>query len=94
MFVAIVDIALKPGTEPDFTRAFLDSNKEISKSDGFVCRRLLKSGDGSLRVMVEYDSREEFEKMHQGEIHEKWHKILTSHMSKMPSPRFFQVVAQ
>lgn len=94
MFVAIVDIRLKPGAEDAFLQAFSDSNAEISKTVGFVGRRLLKSGDGSLRVLVEYDSREAFERMHQGEIHTKWHKILTSHMSQMPAPKFYQIVAQ
>ena len=94
MFVAIVDIQLKPGVEEDFAKSFANANTDLSQCDGFVNRRLLKSGDGSFRIVVEHDSRDTFEKMHQSDVHAKWHGEMISFMAQMPSPRFFQVVAQ
>lgn len=95
MFVAIVDIRLRPGADEDgFVRLFSDANAELSGCEGFVSRRLLRSGDGSLRVVVEHDSRETFERMHRTDVHARWHQRMTSHMAEPPSPRFFQVVAQ
>ena len=94
VFVAIVDIKLKSGVEDDFARSFSDANAELSKCDGFLNRRLLKSGDGSLRIVVEHQTRDTFEKMHQSDIHAKWHEKMTSFMEQMPSPRFYKVVAQ
>jgi len=93
MFVAIADISLRPGAEDEFVRSFSDANADLSGCAGFVARRLLKSGDGSFKVIVEHDSRETFEKMHQSDVHSKWHGIMTTYMERPPSPRFFQVVA-
>ena len=94
MFVAIVDIQLKPGVEQDFIKSFTNANADLSQCDGFIGRRLLKSGDGSFRIVVEHTSRDTFEKMHQSDVHTKWHGEMTSFMAQMPSPKFFQVVAQ
>ncbi len=94
MFVAIAEVYLKDGAEGDFVGSFADANAELSECEGFVGRRLLKSGDGSFRILVEHDSRETFERMHQGDIHAKWHKVMISHMARAPSPRFYTVVAQ
>lgn len=94
MFVAMVDVRLKPGAdEGEFARMFADANADLCRCDGFVARRLLKSGDGSLRVVVEHDSRQTFEAMHQTDVHARWHKKLTSYMDGPPSPRFFNVVS-
>ena len=95
MFVAIVDIRVKPGQEGEFERSFSDANAELSACSGFVARRLLRSADGSsLRIIVEHDSRETFEAMHRSDVHAKWHARMTSHMEQAPVPRFFKVVAQ
>ncbi len=94
MFVAIVDVRLKQGAEDDFARSFSDANAELSGCEGFVQRRLLKSGDGSFRIIVEHDSRDTFERMHQSGVHAKWHGKMISYMAEPPSPRFFQVVVQ
>ena len=94
MFVAIVDIRLKQGVEEDFAKSFSCANAELSKCEGFVSRRLLRAGDGSLTIVVEHDSRKTFESMHQSDIHAKWHKEMVSFMVEPPSPRFFQVIAE
>ncbi len=94
MFVAMVDIKLKAGVEDDFARSFSDANAELSGCEGFIGRRLLRSGDGSLRILVEHDSRDTFEKMHKIDAHARWHGRMTSYMAEAPLPRFFQVVAK
>ena len=58
MFVAIVDISLKEGKASDFKRWVTESNKILSKFDGFVSRRLLEGEDGSKRIMVEFENIE------------------------------------
>ena len=52
MFVAIVDVSLKEEKISDFKRWVTESNKILSKFDGFVSRRLLEGEDGSKRIMV------------------------------------------
>ena len=47
MFVAIVEIVLKDEKKDDFKTWITDSNKTLSKFDGFVSRRLLESRDGA-----------------------------------------------
>lgn len=94
MFIAIVDIQLKAGVEDDFAKSFAEANTELGLCEGFQSRRLLKSGDGSYRIIVEHDNRDTFEKMHQTPVHAKWHAQMTAFMSEMPAPRFFKVVAQ
>ena len=71
MFVAIVDICLKAGVEDDFTKS-PSANAKLCQCAGFVNRRLLKSGDGSFRIL-EHDSQDTFEKM-QSAIHVTWPK--------------------
>ena len=94
VFVAIADVRLRPGAEGDFAGAFVESNAELSRCEGFVGRRLLKSGDGSFSIVVEHDSRETFERMRRSDAHARWHGRLAGYMVDPPSPRFFQVVAQ
>lgn len=94
MFVAIADVRLKAGAEEEFARSFAEANAELSECEGFVGRRLLKSGDGSLRIIVEHDSRETFEGMHRSDAHARWHEKMTSYMEQPPQPKFFQVIAQ
>ena len=58
MFVAIVEIVLKDEKKDDFKTWITDSNKTLSKFDGFVSRRLLESRDGANRIMVEFNDME------------------------------------
>jgi heme-degrading monooxygenase HmoA len=94
MFVVISDIQIKPDSLEDFKRWFSESNKIVSKFDGFVNRRLLETKDGKHRVLVEFENLEKFSKMHQSPEHEKLHVTATSHMEKLPEPRFYTVVSQ
>ncbi len=91
MFVVISDIQIKPDSITDFKKWFSESNKTISKFDGFVNRRLLESKDGKHRVLVEFEDLEKFGKMHQSPEHEKLHSAAVSFMAKLPEPKFYNV---
>ena len=41
------------------------------RSDGFISRRLLRSHDGSYRILVEHESQETFQAMHKNPEHDK-----------------------
>jgi len=94
MFVVISDIQLKQDSVEDFKKWFSESNKTVSKFDGFINRRLLETKDGKHRVLVEFENLEKFGKMHQSPEHEKLHSMATNYMEKLPEPRFYTVVSQ
>ncbi len=93
MFIVIADIQLKKETESEFKQWFAESNKTLSKLDGFVSRRLLESTDGKHRIVVEHQSKETFEKMHQSQEHAKLHAQAVTFMEEPPSPKFYNIVA-
>ena len=93
MFVAVVEIELKKGTEDEFKKWIGESNKELSKFDGFVNRRLLQSRAGKHVILVEFESLEKFEKMHQSEEHHKMQSKGHSMMETPPKPMFYNVVS-
>ncbi|MCE9651882.1 MAG: antibiotic biosynthesis monooxygenase [Nitrosarchaeum sp.] len=94
MFVVISDIKIKPESVDDFKKWFSESNKIVSKFDGFVNRRLLETKDGKHRVLVEFEDLDKFSKMHQSQEHEKLHSTASSYMERLPEPKFFTVVSQ
>lgn len=94
MFVVLADIRIKPDHTDDFKKWFSESNQTVSKFDGFVSRRLLETRDGQHRIMVEFESLEKFGIMHQSPEHEKLHSKAATFMDGMPSPKFYNVVAQ
>ena len=94
MFVVLADVRIKPGNIDGFKKWFSESNQTVSKFDGFISRRLLESKDGQHRIMVEFESLEKFGRMHQSAEHEQLHSKAVTFMDGMPSPRFYNVVAQ
>ena len=94
MFVAIVDVSLKEEKISEFKTWITESNKTLSKFDGFVSRRLLEGEDGSKRIMVEFRNIELFRKMHQSPEHEGFHNELGSFMLAPPQRHFYHVVAE
>jgi len=94
MFVAIVDVSLKEEKISEFKTWITESNKTLSKFDGFVSRRLLEGEDGSKRIMVEFRNIELFRKMHQSPEHEGFHNELGSFMITLPQRHFYHVVAE
>ncbi len=93
MLVVISDITLKDGVEQDFKKWFSESNKELSKKDGFVSRRLLESMDGSHRILVEHQNMQTFEAMHKSPEHAKLHAVAVSFMKSPPIPKIYNVVS-
>ncbi len=94
MFIVISTIQIKPDSVANFKKWFSESNKIISKFDGFVNRRLLETKDGKHCVLVEFENLETFSKMHQSSEHEKLHSVAISYMEKLPEPKFYTVSSQ
>ena len=94
MFIAIVDISLKEDKISSFKNWITESNKTLSKFDGFKSRRLLESDDGSKKIMVEFENIELFRKMHESPDHSKFHNQLGDFMENPPKRQFYHVVAE
>ena len=94
MFVVIADVTIKPDSVDSFKKWFSESNKIVSKFDGFVSRRLLETKDGKHQILVEFENMEKFSAMHQSKEHEELHRNAISFMEKTPLPKFYTVVAQ
>ena len=94
MFVVVADVTIKQDSVEPFKEWFSESNKTVSKFPGFVSRRLLESQNGTHRILVEFDTKENFSSMHQSEEHAKLHSKAISFMETTPSPKFYQVVAE
>jgi heme-degrading monooxygenase HmoA len=93
MFVVISDIELKKETMQEFKKWFSESNKVVSRFDGFIGRKLLESPDGRHRILVTFRDKESFAKMHQTQEHSQIHAQAVRFMSRPPMPAFFSVVA-
>ncbi len=94
MLVVITDVRIRPEAVDDFKRWFSESNGVLSKFGGFVSRRLLESGDGRHRIMVEFEDMEKFTAMRQSPEHERLHSEAVRFMDGAPSPTLYRVVAQ
>ena len=93
MFVVIADIQLKDEAVQQFMSWFEESNKTLSRFDGFISRRLLESDNGHHRIIVEHKSQETFKQMHQSEEHSRLHAKAVTFMKKPPTPTFYKIVA-
>lgn len=89
----MVDLNIKPGREEEFRAWVVESNKIISKFSGFVSRRLLQGADGSLRMLVEFESKEQFAAMHQSKDHQIVHQQAAEFHGAPPSPNIYTVMA-
>ena len=94
VFVAISDIELKKETMTEFKAWFSESNKIVSRFDGFMSRRLLESPDGRHRIMVIFRDKESFAMMHQTQEHSAIHAQAVKFMTRPPMPTFYNVVAE
>ena len=94
MFLAIVDVSLKEEKISEFKSWIGETNKILSKFDGFISRRLLEGEDGSKRILVEFENIELFRKMHQSDEHQSFHNELGGFMEKPPQRQFYHVVAE
>ncbi|MCE2508431.1 MAG: antibiotic biosynthesis monooxygenase [Nitrosopumilaceae archaeon] len=93
MVIAMLDVNIKPGREEEFKAWVAESNDIISKFDGFVSRRLLRGSDGSLRMMVEFDSEEQFAAMRSSQEHRSVHRQASEFREDTPAPAIYRVVA-
>lgn len=94
VFVAISDIELKKETMQQFKEWFSESNKIVSRFDGFMSRRLLETPDGRHRIMVIFRDKESFSSMHQTQEHSAIHAQAVRFMTRPPMPTFYSVVAE
>lgn len=94
MVVIMLDAKIKPGMLDDFKSWITESNKVISKFDGFVSRRLLESMDGSHRVLVEFQTHEQLIKMRQSPEHQTVHKQGQELRESGPTPTMYKVIAE
>jgi heme-degrading monooxygenase HmoA len=93
-FVVISDIELKKESMQEFKEWFVESNKVVSRFEGFVARRLLESQDGCHRIMVVFSDRDSFSKMRQTQEHAAVHAQAVRFMARPPMPTFYSVVAE
>ena len=93
MFVVIADIKLKEGVEDEFKAWFSKANETISQFSGFVSRRLLKAPDGHHRIIVEFERKEDFVKLHESQEHAKLHDTAVTYMESPPMPKVYDVLA-
>ena len=94
MFIVIAEIQLKKGLELEFKNWIAESNKILANFDGFVGRRLLESHNGKYMILVEFESKEKFEKMHQTAEHARIQSKGHSYMDGLPQPKFYNVISQ
>ena len=94
MFVVIAEIQLKKGLESEFKNWVTESNKTLANFDGFIGRRLLESHNGKHLILVEFESKEKFEKMHQTSEHSQIQSKGHSYMEGFPLPKFYNVISQ
>ena len=94
MFVVSAEIQIKKGSENEFKNWVQESNKELSKFDGFVRRRLLESPNGKYIILVEFETKEKFETMHKTQEHLRIQSKGHSYMDVPPKPTFYNVVSQ
>lgn len=93
MPIAMLDMKIKPGKLDDFKQWVLESNKTISKFDGFVSRRLLEAPDGTHRMMVEFETHEQFAQMRQSTEHQRVHKEAEQFRETAPAPVVYRVIS-
>jgi len=93
MFVIIAEVQLKKGLESEFRNWVIESNKMLANFDGFISRRLLESHNGKHLILVEFDTKEKFEKMHQTSEHAKIQSKGHSYMEGLPLPKFYNVLS-
>ena len=94
MFVVAAEIQIRKGSEDEFKNWIKESNKELSKFDGFVRRRLHESHNGKHLILVEFETKEKFEAMHKTQEHFQIQSKGHSYMEGPPKPTFYEVVSQ
>lgn len=94
MFVVSADVKIKTEKLDECKKWFSESNQTVSKFAGFVSRRLLETKDGQHRIMIEFEDMEKFNMFIQSSEHTQIQSKAMTFMDGMPSPTFYNVVAQ
>ena len=94
MFIVIAEIQIKKGLESEFKNWIRESNKMLASFDGFIGRRLLESHSGRHLMLVEFENKAKFEKMHQTSEHARIQSTSHSYMDGLPQPKFYNVISQ
>lgn len=94
MVIAMLDVHIKQNRIDDFKTWVAESNKIISKFEGFVSRRLLASSDGTLKMMVEFNTPEQFAAMRQSPEHQTVHQQAIELLDVPPSPTIYHVASE
>jgi len=94
MFVVTAEIQIKKDFEGEFKNWITESNAELSKFDGFVRRRLLESHNGKFVILVEFETKQQFETMHKTQDHFRIQSKGHSFMEGPPKPTFYEVISQ
>ena len=93
MFVVMADVKLKEVSGTEFKKWFSESNKILSKTDGFISRKLLQSHiDKTYRILLEHKSKETFEAMINGDDHKRLNAEAITFMAESPIRQFYNVV--
>ena len=88
----MADVQLKESMESEFEEWFSESNKILSKADGFLSRRLLMSPDRSYRILLQHQSKETFEKMIDSEEHKNLNATAITFMIESPTRMLYDVL--
>ena len=94
MFIVMAEIQIKKGLESEFKSWIVESNKRLASFDGFIGRRLLESHNGRHLILVEFENKEKFEKMHQTSEHAQIQSKGHSYMDGLPLPKFYNVISE
>ena len=94
MFIVIAEIQMTKGVESEFANWIAESNKALSNFDGFIGRKLLESHNGKHLILVEFESKEKFENMHQTSEHAQIQSKGHSYMEGFPLPKFYNVISK
>jgi heme-degrading monooxygenase HmoA len=94
MFVVIIAFPpIKEGKDADFREWFTSSNKQFSTFKGFVRRTLLRPvNGGNYAAIVEFESKEAFQVMHNSPEHDKTGERVGPLFDGSPTPQFYEVV--
>lgn len=95
MLIVVVNFPpIREGMEGEFLEWFAWSNRELSKFEGFINRRLRKPVQGGTYVaVIEYESRETFVAVEASPTHDEAGKRVAPLLAGAPSPQIYKVVA-
>lgn len=93
MFIAMISFQIKPEKDEEFKEWFSRTNRGFAGHKGLINRRLLKSPDDDLYIiMVEHESHETFIAGSSHPDHIKANEQLPPMLAAEPVPQFYEVI--